>query len=142
MFFRCTAQKNKFSIKDFFSKCDQIRRWIWSHLLKKSLIENLIFRAVLVFGSAKLLWMTWPCLKKFRKIYHSHTMHKKCKILHFPTDLITFTEEILNGKLYFFAVTSMALFKTSLYTADDILDLILTTKYEYNYQRWQFSRPI
>ena len=55
MFFRCTAQKNKFSIKDFFSKCDQIRRWIWSHLLKKSLIENLIFRAVLVFGSAKLL---------------------------------------------------------------------------------------
>ena len=29
----------KFSIKDFFSKCDQIRRklQIWSHLLKKSL---------------------------------------------------------------------------------------------------------
>ena len=35
----------KFSIKDFFSKCDQIRRKlrIWSHLLKKSLMENLIF---------------------------------------------------------------------------------------------------
>ena len=32
-----TAQKMKFSIKDFFSKYDQIRRklWIWSHLLKK-----------------------------------------------------------------------------------------------------------
>ena len=33
-----------FSIRDFFSKCDQIR-WklrIWSHLLKKSLMENLI----------------------------------------------------------------------------------------------------
>ena len=31
----------KFSIKDFFSKCDQIRSflWIWSHLLKKSLME-------------------------------------------------------------------------------------------------------
>ena len=30
------AQKMKFSIKDFFSKCDQIRRKlrIWSHLLK------------------------------------------------------------------------------------------------------------
>ena len=29
-----TAQKIKFSIKDFFSKCDQIRRelQIWSHL--------------------------------------------------------------------------------------------------------------
>ena len=37
-----TAQKAKFSIKDFFNKCDQIRR-IWSHLLKKSLIENFIF---------------------------------------------------------------------------------------------------
>ena len=34
----------KFSIKDFFSKCDQIRSFlrIWSHLLKKSLIENFI----------------------------------------------------------------------------------------------------
>ena len=35
----------KFSITDFFSKCDQIRRKlrIWSHLLKKSLMENFIF---------------------------------------------------------------------------------------------------
>ena len=45
-----TAQKMKFSIKDFFSKCDQISRklWIWSHLLKKSLIENFIFCAVVI----------------------------------------------------------------------------------------------
>ena len=30
-----TAQKTEFSIKDFFSKCDQIRSFlrIWSHLL-------------------------------------------------------------------------------------------------------------
>ena len=43
-----TAQKIKFSIKDFFSKCDQIRRKlrILSHLLKKSLMENFIFCAV------------------------------------------------------------------------------------------------
>ena len=43
-----TAQKLKFSIKDFFSKCDKIRRKmrIWSHLLKKSLMENFIFCAV------------------------------------------------------------------------------------------------
>ena len=35
----------KFSIKDFFIKCDQIRRKlrIWSHLLKKSLMERFIF---------------------------------------------------------------------------------------------------
>ena len=43
-----TAQKMKFSNKDFFSKCDQIRRnlRIWSHLLKKSLMENFIFCVV------------------------------------------------------------------------------------------------
>ena len=42
-----TSQKMKFSIKDFFGKCDQIHRKlrIWSHLLKKYLIENLIFCA-------------------------------------------------------------------------------------------------
>ena len=35
----------KFSVKGFFSKCDQIRRElrIWSHLLKKSLMKNFIF---------------------------------------------------------------------------------------------------
>ena len=35
----------KFSIKGFFSKYDQIRSFlqIWSHLLKKYLMENLIF---------------------------------------------------------------------------------------------------
>ena len=38
----------KFSIKDFFSKYDQIHNFmrIWSHLLKKSLMENFIFCAV------------------------------------------------------------------------------------------------
>ena len=41
-----TAQKINFSIKGFFSKCDQIRRKLWSHLLKKSLIKNFIFCAV------------------------------------------------------------------------------------------------
>ena len=49
----------KFSIKDFFSKCDQIRSklQIRSHLLKKSLMKT--------------------------------------------ADLVTFAQEILNGKLYF-----------------------------------------
>ena len=42
-----TAQK--FSIKDFFSKCDQIRSFlqVWSNLLKKFLMENFIFCAEL-----------------------------------------------------------------------------------------------
>ena len=43
-----TAQKIKFSIEDFFSKCDQIGKKleIWSQLLNKSLMENFIFCAV------------------------------------------------------------------------------------------------
>ena len=40
----------KFSIKDFFSICNQIQRKlrIWSHLLKNSLMENFTFCAVLI----------------------------------------------------------------------------------------------
>ena len=42
------AQKMKFSIKNFFSKCDQIRSFlrIWSHLLKKSLMANFSFLCI------------------------------------------------------------------------------------------------
>ena len=50
-----TVQKMKFSIKDFFSECDQILQWMWPTL-----------------------------------------------------DLITITEEILNGKLHFFSLVSIA----------------------------------
>ena len=48
----------KFSIKAFFTKFDQIRRKlrIWSHLPKKSLIENFIFCAVL----ATIAKIPWP----------------------------------------------------------------------------------
>ena len=44
----------KFSIKDFFSKYDQIRRFlrVWSHLLKKFLTENFIFCAVVISSPA------------------------------------------------------------------------------------------
>ena len=47
----------KFSITDFFSKCGQVRRKlrIWSHLLKKSLMENFIFCAVNSFTSRVMI---------------------------------------------------------------------------------------
>ena len=43
-----TTEKMKFPIKDFFSKCNQIRKKlrIWLHLLKESLTENFIFSGV------------------------------------------------------------------------------------------------
>ena len=43
-----TAQKMKLFIKDFFRKCDKIRRklQIWSDLLEKPLMENFILCAV------------------------------------------------------------------------------------------------
>ena len=51
----------KFSIKDFFSKCDQIwrRLRIWSYLLKKYSIENFIFCA-----------MKWNSDYEMRQFYH------------------------------------------------------------------------
>ena len=50
-----TAQKMKFSIKDFLGKCDQIRSFlrIWSDLLKKSLMENFFLCTVALPSRAK-----------------------------------------------------------------------------------------
>ena len=46
---RDNAQNMKFSIKNFFSKCDQIRSFlrIWSHLPKKFIMDNFIFWALI-----------------------------------------------------------------------------------------------
>ena len=66
-----TAQKMKFSIKDYFSKCDQIRNFlrIWSHLLKKSLMENFIFCAMVFFSKD-----FWSFSKFFQSISTSHSV--------------------------------------------------------------------
>ena len=59
---KITAQKMKFFIKDYFSKCDQIHSFlqIWSYLLKKSLMENFIFCAVSFLASYVNQWGTKP----------------------------------------------------------------------------------
>ena len=69
-----TTQKMKFSIKVFFSKCDQIRSFlrIWSHLLKKSLKENFIFCAVVLEN-------------KFRKEIILNTFDTKQKFFFYTT---------------------------------------------------------
>ena len=73
-----TAQKLKFSIKYFFSKCDQIHSFlrIWSHLLKRSLMENFIFCAV--WPSSEILdQLLIPPLNLVKQI--SKSLH--CSIL-------------------------------------------------------------
>ena len=48
----------KFSIKDFFGKCDQIR-WklrVWSRLMKKFLMKNFIFCAVKIAETPIKIW--------------------------------------------------------------------------------------
>ena len=66
-----TAQKMKFSIKDFFSKWDQIRR---KHFLNKSLMENIIFCAV-CWANLETLFMIFECEKK-KKLLSSLTFSR------------------------------------------------------------------
>ena len=57
------CKKKKFSINDF-NKCYQIRSflWLWSHLLKKSIIENFICYAVITPGWTYYLpGCIWGC---------------------------------------------------------------------------------
>ena len=63
-----TAQKMEFSIKDFFSKCDQIRRKlrIWSQLMKKPLMENFIFCAV--GQPSHHIHFCWVCKEQIKLI--------------------------------------------------------------------------
>ena len=62
-----TAQKIKFSIKDFLNRCDQIRRElrIWSHLLKKSLMQNFIYCAVLETFNSRMSMRKTPASFQF-----------------------------------------------------------------------------
>ena len=76
----------KFFIKDFFSKCDQIRTKlpIWSHLLKKSLIENFIFCAVLIkaeFPNESKPADVTSIFKKYRSSHRRCSVRKSVKHL-------------------------------------------------------------
>ena len=61
----------KFSIKDFFIKFDQIRSW--SHLLKKSLMENFIFCAVVLLYQLNFLKKVKSILKYRNKLKKKQT---------------------------------------------------------------------
>ena len=70
-----TAQKMKFSIKDFSNNCDQIRRKlrIWSHLLKKFLTKNWSFCAVIRARKtkSKFFQVSLNIMKFFYRIFLS-----------------------------------------------------------------------
>ena len=63
-----TTQKMKLLIKDFFRKCDLIRRKlrIWSHLLKKSLMENFVFCAESIVKRGVDIWSNF--LRHFKEL--------------------------------------------------------------------------
>ena len=67
----------KFSIKGFFSKCDQIRSFlpIWSQLLKKYLMEKFFFCAVLSTQKA-LMALSYLRHSATRKALHLSTWNK------------------------------------------------------------------
>ena len=75
----------KFSIKDFFSKCDQIHRKlrILSHLLKKSLMQNFNFCAVTVCsGILRDVKPNWDLFRHYWGVFcHSQTYLELCRIL-------------------------------------------------------------
>ena len=73
-----TARKKKFSIKESFSGCDQISSFlrIWSHLLKKSLLENFISCAALEANSSYKTEMIFTSLKKEISTYLDNFSHE------------------------------------------------------------------
>ena len=67
-------------MNDFFSKCYQIRRKlrIWSHLLKKSLIEIFIFYAVHSSVELTSFFLMQHLMIKLYAWTWTHILNKKC----------------------------------------------------------------
>ena len=96
-------KKMKVFIKDFFINCDKICSflWIWSHLLKKSLIGNFIFCAVQeTFLSPQLQAVT--CIIRLQSVQVekckpslSLFYEKKCSLFLFSINDFTIDESTL-----------------------------------------------
>ena len=93
-----TAQ-TKFSIKDFFSKYDQIRSFlrIWSYLLGKSFMENFIFCAVIIAIIA-IINTAWKVSKfeVFLVRIQENTNHKNSVSRNFSDSVKTKVRKILD----------------------------------------------
>ena len=104
IFTAVNAQKTKFSIKGFCSKCDQIRRRlrIWSHLLKKPLMKNYFLCLAKQSTTESSTFITLVITGGFE--LRSQLRLNKNKV---TAQKLKFSikernpEEILNGKLHF-----------------------------------------
>ena len=115
-----TAQKIKFSFKDFFSKCDKNRNFlrIWSHLLKTSVMENLTFSGMIHIwrpwklssfqdplppcpSTSKLISFPWPWTSNFRQIPPSPSDDQSMKRKHNPKITIICYQLLPSGRLSF-----------------------------------------
>ena len=103
----------KFSIKDFFSKYDQIRSLrIWLHLLRKSLMENFIFYAVAVVETVtprnwNVCIQALHCYIPFRKTQSIPKKNGENFVDYFPPSKNGMTESASNQNLFrIFAVHS------------------------------------
>ena len=85
----------KFFIKDFFSKCDQIRRKlrIWPHLQKKSLIENFIFCAVIFVINFFAIWFLVN-LFLYINMYEATSFAEHAKIRIRNSDCLAFLKSL------------------------------------------------
>ena len=88
-----TAKKEKFSIKDFFSKCDQIRGFlrIWSHLLKKSLMDEETLNGKLHFlCSGKDVGDKWRNLQDLTKHLNDEYFINRPNIIRIVISILVF----------------------------------------------------
>ena len=97
----------KFSIKEFFGKCAQIRKklQVLSHFLKKSFIENFMFSIVLEF---RQMFMMNLFLRLIDFVKALNTQFTKNKVFHYGFHKsikeilkVKSIKEILKGKLSF-----------------------------------------
>ena len=94
----------KFFIKDFFGKCDQIRSFLqmWSHLLKKPLMENFIF--------PQFKFLIWYAYLIFVEWNHQESRREYCRVVFIWK---CFLFEILGKKSIRYSNKSPAIFNAT-----------------------------
>ena len=99
-----TADKMKFFIKGFFSKCDQIRSFLrmWSHLLKKSLMGNFI--------SVQCKFLNWYVYLIRGEWNHQESRRKYCRAISIWK---CFLFEVLHKKSIRYSNRSPAIFNAT-----------------------------